>query len=210
MIDAAAEVGGFLLRVGVVYALLALPGNPLEGCYAVGYRATVNQIAAALPLEHHVWLRESALVEANRDSSFVARHRVSGNAAERSFSVRYFSWIGTCVVAALVLATPVAWRRRAWGAVGGLLVYHGYLGLQISAYLLLTFGGSRYHGGWRPALDVFALTPWYVAPVLCWWLCVGLRLVQDRLRERQRDRAAGAVLGGRTLPPLAGPGGEDG
>ena len=196
MSGSARQVGGFLLRAGAVYALLALPGNPLEAVHAALYRAAANQIAAGLPLEHDVWLREDPSAEVNRDSSFLSRDRASGHVARRSFSVRHCAWIGTVLVAALAVGTPVAWRKRSIGALLGLLAHQGYLGVQVSAYLLLTYGGSGFHGGWRPLLDAFALTPWYLAPLLAWWLCIGRLLAEDRLPGRERE-TAGPVPGSR-------------
>ena len=48
---------------------------------------------------------------------------------------RSIGWIPTALVTALILATPVPWRRRGWALVWGLLLIHAFLLFSLQLWI---------------------------------------------------------------------------
>ena len=46
---------------------------------------------------------------------------------------RGVGWVPTALLLALILATPVSWRRRCFALVGGLLAVHGYILFSVAS-----------------------------------------------------------------------------
>ena len=95
-------------------------------------------------------------------------------------------YVPTAVLVALMLATPIAWRRK-WRALAlGLLLVQGFVALRVGVALLAGF--SRVGLGDRRLLDVSPAAVWglkradqilagdlhmtYIAPLLIWILVV--------------------------------------
>lgn len=84
------------------------------------------------PLEH---------ATAHSDSELTLTNRSARTAASGSLSSRYIGYAPTTFLVALILATPLTWRRRLTALFWGLLLTHGWI--AFSMLLLVVHGYSR-------------------------------------------------------------------
>lgn len=73
-------------------------------------------------------------------------------AARVLLSTRYVAWLPTALVAALVLATPIPWRRRLWALAWALVLIHAFIGFILWLMILHQYNDT-------PALSLFLLKP---------------------------------------------------
>jgi hypothetical protein len=122
------------------------------------------------------------------------RTRATGT-FELERNTRNMGYLPTAFTAALVLATPVSWKRRAWALLWSMLLISAFVGLQLAIHLLLAFSDAN-------ALNQFAFAPWvkgligvalkvvvlspvtaYIAPVFIWLLVTFRRDDWEALRH---------------------------
>jgi len=60
-------------------------------------------------------------------------------------SSRHLGYMPTVTLVALVLATPMAWRRKLWALLWGLLFVHAFILVRFGFVLLEAFHGDRTH-----------------------------------------------------------------
>jgi hypothetical protein len=209
----------FLAIVSCVYALLMIPWTGLPEAYGGIYRRAANALAQGLPLDAGVSFhaierlpakrRASLLIEGGHrleeyDSYLVARRPRSTQMQLHPWSTRYFGYMSTATLAALVLATPITWRRRIGAVAAGLLLLNGLLMLQLAANLLLHFSrepllGWPFPGTLRSLLPTLAFPAWYLLPVAS-WIAVTLPSEIRRLNRAAAGLRARPGTGGRARP----------
>lgn len=133
----------FLLGLAVVYGLLLVPWPGLRSGYCTwlcGLARTVfshehgrllvrfepDPPGPGHPLDTRITVADRARIAA--DGTVPAR--VLG------LDSWGFGWVPTALLVALIVATPVPWRRRAWALAGGLIAIHGFLVAVIGVYVL--------------------------------------------------------------------------
>ena len=76
----------------------------------------------------------------------------------QEFSTRYMGYMPTVLMIALVVATPLPWRRRAWALLWGLFFTH----LFIASIILLMILNLYNHTDWLTLLQL----PSFLLPIL--------------------------------------------
>ena len=67
--------------------------------------------------------------------------RTGVGVAHNVLSSRYFGYVPTALVAALVLASPIGWRRRGWAMLWGMLGINVFVLLKLLVLVLYEFAG---------------------------------------------------------------------
>ena len=140
---------GFSCRLGLILGLLIVPWPGLNGWYARGFRATGNFLFGSfwakglVKFQSHPQadgdLMDTDVMVANRET---LRPDGSALATYYSFNCRHIGYVPTVMVIAVILSTPVSWRRRAWALCWGMLLVHVFLGFLL-AIMLLTLAASH-------------------------------------------------------------------
>jgi hypothetical protein len=155
------EILRFFIRFAVVYGLLLLPWPGGRAAYVRWFCGLGNAVYArehsrllvlfepepansGRPLDVQLTLANRAQVLPDGK----LRGRVIGLDARR------IGWVPTALLAALVVATPLSWRRRGWALLAGMAAMHVFLVGVIAVTLLNNADGAS-------GLDVFALTPFW-------------------------------------------------
>lgn len=95
--------------------------------------------------------------------------------------VRYGDYIYTAFVTALVLATPIPWKRKGWALVGALALMHVFMAFRLGILILYLLSSERVallalNRFWSSALSlgmqVFTINilPGFVVGILIWFL----------------------------------------
>ncbi|RME41431.1 MAG: hypothetical protein D6788_01245 [Planctomycetota bacterium] len=130
----------FIVRVAALYALFALPWSVLEPGYIrlfcrVG-DALFGSFNAYATADFHP--RERATLDADTVITVETVHPRTARDVE--FSARLTGYLPFAQLAAMILATPVAWRRR-WIALGlGTLFLHALIALRLWCLIYIGFG----------------------------------------------------------------------
>ena len=129
-------------RFTFVYGLLIAPWPGFNDIYARYFRGMGQCVFAkgndrcilnfeAVPQDlHH--LLDTRIVLINRDQ---LDRNGQGPVRYLELSTRSLGWIPTSLVVALVVATPLPWRRRKWSLLFGLLAIHGFILFSVAIYI---------------------------------------------------------------------------
>ena len=176
-------LGGFILAIG----LLLAPWPGLKDGHAHALRAVGNALFGHFGAKGIVVFRalddgadplhNTIIYLGNRDRLLPGGQL---DVVSVKFSSRYTAWLPAALVAALVLATPLPWRRR-WVALGwGLLWVHLFIVFVLLVMILHQYAESpavglhQWTGLPRHALDalhqilVGYIGASYAVPVLIW------------------------------------------
>jgi len=124
-------------------------------------------------------LHDTTIILGNRD---MVQPGGKMPAARVLFSSRYVAYLPTALVAALVLATPIPWRRRLWALVWAMVIVHAFVAFilwlmilhqynetpGLSLFLLKAFPKKILHA----VHEVFVTYtgPFFAVPVFIWLL----------------------------------------
>lgn len=169
---------GFLARAALVNVLLLAPWPGLHEAYGGFYRFGVNQLGRLLDLDERVWAWPAEGGGQRYDSTILTRHEVTGRTRMFPLSTRYFPYMATALLIALVVATPTEWRHRCKALLIALVVMNAWLALEMAAHLTLSFRWDPLPwfpgtGFERKVLSAISFAPWYGAPVLIWIALLG-------------------------------------
>ncbi len=149
---------GFFWRFTLLYGLLILPWPGLNEIYGSYFRALGQRVFAhesgprllrfeAVPADigHHLDTR-IALANCNQ-----LDRQGSGPVRYLELDTRGIGWVPTALLLALIMATPIPWRRKTWAMWWGLLLMHGFILFSVAAYI---WNGST-------ALSLLSLTAFW-------------------------------------------------
>jgi hypothetical protein len=155
------EVLRFFTVLAVVYGLLLLPWPGGRTAYVRWFCGLGNVVYAR---EHSRLLVLFEPEPANSGRPFDARLTVANRAQVLpdgklrarviGLDALHIGWVPTALLAALVVATPLPWRRRWWALFAGMATIHVFLLGVMAVTLLNNADGAS-------GLDVFALTPFW-------------------------------------------------
>ena len=193
----ARSIAGFVVRFALVYAILMAPWPGLAAAYGSFYSAAGELLFGSKQSESSVrfvrvdparspdptWQQDTMILLAIRGEP-VGHRTVPPFGTQRSS--RYTGYVPTAILIALVLATPIPWRRRAYALVLGVVLVSAFAALMVAAWIhgwfLLqeSIVRSEHSAGWsllaRGAMSLLEIDsymgPYYVAPVLVWLLVV--------------------------------------
>jgi hypothetical protein len=154
----------FLGRALLFYALLALPWPGLRSGYASLYRAGLSQVARVAGLAYEVRVEPYPDPDSLYDVRVIATHPETGNRRAQDLSSRYYDWVATSLLVALVLASPVSWWLRSVGLLLALCVMNLFIALRWVAVLNLVYPDLLSERA-RSVCAALWGVPWYVLPV---------------------------------------------
>jgi hypothetical protein len=189
----------FLLRLVALYALLIVPWPGWADAYARGYRAAGDWLFGDFGGDGIVRFEPPERRKEQVDTQItIGNRRTRGKPQTADHSARLTGYLPTALFVALVLATPVAWRRRLLSLAVGLALVHALVALRVCVALLYGFSQptavALFAPGpfWAAALrHTFQIvTVWvsfaFVAPLFIWALVTLRRSDFERwLRPRQ-------------------------
>lgn len=150
---------GFFWRFVLIYGLLIFPWPGWNDFYA-GYfrdlgemafsRENDNRIVFFAPFsEQHGFSRlDTRMTLGNRS---LADSSGNGRAEMLDLDSRSIGWVPTALTAALILATPLPWRRRVGALAGGMLLIHCFVLFSLQTWI------------WNasPSLSLSTLSPFW-------------------------------------------------
>jgi hypothetical protein len=176
---------GFLIRFVVVFGFLILPWPGWNEFYGQGFRALGNAVFAR---EDERWILH---FEAHRQTrGFSAtdtritvgnRHLVDSSSKGvitfLELNTRSVGWLPTALTIALIVATPVTWRRRWWALLWGVLLIQAFILFSVAVYIWnesTTVSLVTVSPLWKQIADaleytlVFQMGASFSIPVLVW------------------------------------------
>ncbi len=105
---------GFLLRFLVLYLLLMIPWPGVETAYRTVFVKGAAFLYGNLGEHYDVTTVEAVTDAEGPDVVIVVPRRDMEKLVELGISSREVGYLASVVVVSLMLATPVAWRRRLW------------------------------------------------------------------------------------------------
>lgn len=123
------------------FTLLAWPWPGVKHAYTRAYCALGNLV---LPTFGEHGRAEFVTVDLPKaDVEIKLRNLRTGGGARVGINTRQTAYVPTALVAALVLATPVCFKRRAWGLLWGLLAANAFVVIRTALVMLNIFGGNE-------------------------------------------------------------------
>lgn len=190
----------FFVFAGMLYAAFMVPWLPIEESYAKLYRGTCNVVFARFWFWSDGGVRflniktlkpgdlppgaPTFYASRMRDTLMELRsRRAPGSIGFLRTSSRYIGYSPTVLVLALVLATPLPWRRRSWALLWSFLAVNAFILFRITLTLAAKgFGadknyalfelGSLARGALTSAENIISDNPTvsYVVPALIWFI----------------------------------------
>jgi hypothetical protein len=184
----------FILLLTLYYALLIAPWPGLEDAYARAFRAVAQRVLFWYGADGVIRFEAGAEQDETHDTGLVAQNKRTGAFVGMGIDTRYEGYVPTVFLLSLTLASPVAWRRRGWALVWGMLAVHVFIALKL--LVMVTYLFSLDH----PA-SLFALSDFWdkvlagllqmIAPSPLTWLIVPL-FIWILVTFRREDFSASA------------------
>lgn len=173
----------------LVYGLLIVPFSglvtirPLTDAYRAAFRRAGNVLFAHLGGGASATFEPIAAAEYHEDTRIVLRNRrVPEGKLSMDIKAAWTGYRPTAFLVALVVATPLPWRRRAAAMLWGLLGVHLFIVLRITLHLLNMLSDPHPLAAFSftpftksilsPAARLLFLAPFmtYAAPAIIWLL----------------------------------------
>lgn len=136
-------IGGFVVRLVVLYALFVIPWPGLKSGYARCYSAMAT--GAFHSLTPGGLVRFEAVSEPQKGYD-VKMHLVNVQTGAEQIALtssRDPAYFQTAFLAALILATPLSWRRRLMSLMAGMVLLHLAIFLKVLLTVLQGFTRDR-------------------------------------------------------------------
>ncbi len=136
-------IPGFLVRFVLVFGLLIVPWPGWSEFYAEGFRAAGNAVFARADKGYLLHFQSN---QPTQRSSAVDTQIIIGNrrladssgkgpAALLDLNTRSVGWLPTALTIALIMATPVQWRRRSWALLWGMLLINLFILFSVAVFI---------------------------------------------------------------------------
>lgn len=136
------KLGSFILRIAVIFGLLIIPWPGFRDAYGDYSRWIVNSVFGRdhgdflIHAEAHQRVRglatmDSQIVMAN--TTLISDCKCPADYL--GFDSRAICWLPTALTIALILATPIPWRRRLASMLIGILLIHLYILAVFAIYI---------------------------------------------------------------------------
>lgn len=175
-------IAAFFLKVGLWYALLLLPWLNGAGAYAAAFRGAGNVLFRTFGSSGRVYF--NPLPPGKERDTEVAVENIKVRGARGTFDAnsRRMGFMATAFVTALVMATPIGWRRRFVALAWALMLISGFVAFKMYLQLVDAFSDNNVLAMYSLSgftktmvivlIKVFSKSPVtaYIAPVLIWIL----------------------------------------
>ena len=137
------QIVGALARFIVIFGLLIMPWWGWSDFYS-GYFRALGQAAfsgqddqrivlfAPTQVQHGFSALDTKMTLGNRA---LIDNRGHGKSESIGLDTRSIGWLPTALTIALILATPVPWRQRAWALLWGLLLVHAFILFSLQVWI---------------------------------------------------------------------------
>lgn len=134
-------IARFLIGVTLICAILLAPWPPVRDAYAHAFRAAGELGIGSWVPSRDVRFLPSTSPHDYHDTAIVLVNRETGETAELpALSSRQWGYVPTVLIIALVLATPIPRRRRAWALIWGVLLVNAFIILRLAVLVVYAFG----------------------------------------------------------------------
>jgi hypothetical protein len=140
------QVGGFFLRLLLVYGFFSVPWPGVEAGYATLFRGGGNLILREFGSRGLVHFQPLQPPERWWDTEMRLSIRNQAGSKGVRFSSRYGGYMPTAVVVAFILSTSLPWARRLWALLWGVVLVNLFVLGRVVLLLLFAFRGDP-HGG---------------------------------------------------------------
>lgn len=190
-----------LLASGCYLAFLLL-WFALAGSWRAGFAATGNALLGRIGPQGRVQFEPMARPQGVLDTHWRLSHTGAGVRKSFALSARYHTYVPFAVLASLVLAAPVPWRRRGVALALGVLLVAGFVWLRLwlrTMDMFIQEPAPLYQpaAAWRGVLAALVHLTYHsplssvVAPALIWILVTFRQGDWSRLRHGTAERGAG-------------------
>ena len=139
--------GLFVLIMG----LLAIPWPGVQEMYSSALRKTgawtmgsLGPKAVVLFYEIPIQRSSSVDISMNVGDRTMVRKNGTLPTVNQTFSSRYIAYLPTAFLMALILATPLPWRRRLWSFLIGFVLIHLFIAAEIFLMILYLFNHTEW------------------------------------------------------------------
>ena len=172
---------GFVIRLLMIYGVFCIPWPGVRQGYAALYRAAGNGLFGSFGSGGVVRFRPRQAGQGRFDSEV----KIGKRGSPRFMTIAHDSIIDYFTIAetiALVLATPIPWRRRWKALLYGVLLVNGFVALEVYIVLLHWFSIEKPWALYKPSqfwnevlarvFESIAFFPTctFLVPVLIWIL----------------------------------------
>jgi len=138
---------GFVCRFVLIYGLLIAPWPYVTEAYAQFFRAGGNFLFGSFGSNGLVLFEAHPRADRVIDTSIELynREQIGQSPAGGTFviqaiaSSRYMGYLNTAFVIALILATPIPWRRRGWALLWGVILIHGFIAFTLAILIIYSY-----------------------------------------------------------------------
>ncbi len=171
---------GFAVRLLLFYGLFVLPRPLIGPYYAAFLREGANGLVGPAREGLVIRFRPMETDSRGRDVQLLVQQSGSTRFWTTPISSRMQGYLPTAEVLALILATPVPWKRRIRAAVAGMLVVHVFIALRIYSAIAYSLNTAKlgffsdFTPFWRDVVfkidEVLTTVPstTFVVPVFIW------------------------------------------
>lgn len=137
-------LSGFFCRLILIYGLLIVPWPGLREGYSTAYRAVGNVLFGSFGSDGLVRFEPLPDDKSRDDTMIVIKNRrVPGGQVSHPHNTQLRAYLPTATAVALILATPIPWRRRWKAALLGWMLINGVVAMRM--LIVLLYGFSRDH-----------------------------------------------------------------
>lgn len=175
-------LAGFVIHLLMIYGAFCIPWPGLRQGYAALYRGAANGLFGSFGSAGIVRFQPARAVQGRLDSEIVVRKRGCPTFATTQHDSIATGYLPTVETIALVLATPIPWRRRWKALLYGVLLANGFVALRVYVTLLHWFSVEQPWALYTPnpfgkkvlasVFEFIAVAPpcTFLMPVLIWIL----------------------------------------
>jgi len=192
------QIAGFLLRLVLLYGILAVPWPAVQRAYSAAYAGAANALFGSFGSDGLVQFQRSPKSARPADLELVIRKRGAPQVGRAPHDPILTGYLAMVEVIALILATPVSWSRRCKAMMWGMLLVHAYIWLRLEITLLHWFSGDSPLALYKPgpfwskllasAFELISVSPTstFVVPIFIWILVSFRRSDFEGWREAAR------------------------
>lgn len=132
-----------LVRFALIFGLLIIPWPYWNQIYSSYFRA-LGQATFSLQDDQRIVRFEPKHVQhgfSSLDTQMTLSNRAlidssgNGSGVTIDLDTRSIGWLPTALTMALILATPVPWRQRAWALLWGLVLVHAFILFSLQVWI---------------------------------------------------------------------------
>ena len=134
---------GAFVRFIVIFGVLVIPWTGWNAIYSSYFRALGTVAFSRQDAQRVVLFDQDQMMHgfSSLDTRMTLGNRAladssgKGKARKITLDTRSIGWMPTALTIALILATPVPWRQRAWALLWGLLLVHAFILFSLQVWI---------------------------------------------------------------------------